>query len=156
MKHAAALVLLAGCMASAIPPDARVLTDDERAIVDEHVGRWDAVIAPLTPHCVDYADRLLAIDADRDSMLRWCWRCPPSAYDQAPCESRWGRAAGCAAQRADTGLIVAYAGLSDVEHDNVIGHEATHLLGHCQRPEGHDWLGHTDPALWGAGGVHPL
>jgi len=137
------LLLLAGCpswLHTSVPDEAREFTADERTIVVEHVERWERIIGPLG-ECRQYADRLRVIDGDDATMLRWCHRANVN---------------GCPAQRGGVGLIIARIGLSPVGHADIIGHEATHLLGHCSRPTGHDWIGHSDPALWGPDGVHPL
>lgn len=139
-----AAMLLVGCgswFRSSVPGEARELTADERAIVVEHVQRWETVVGPLGERCHDYADRLRVIDADARELLRWCQRRVEG---------------GCPAQRDDTGIVIVNRELGHAGYADVIGHEATHLLGHCSRPAGIDWLGHEDPRLWGAEGVHPL
>lgn len=151
---AALLVLLAAC--DDWPREARPPTQDEAAAVADVVARWEPRIGPVSDECRDYMDRLHVIDASGEEIAEWCRMCPPS-LDPWECDRvRWGAAGACSASIDETPIAVVWWGLDGVQVLSAVHHESTHLLGHCERPPGHYWVGHTDPALWGPDGVHPL
>lgn len=157
---ALALVLLAGCAAwddDVIPEEARPATQAELVQVSDVVERWAERVGPIGQRCTDYLARLHIIDASGRQIGAWCGACPPSEDPWTACdEERYGISWSCPAQRDDAPIAVVWDGLDGSPYLYAVHHEATHLLGHCDRPAGRYWVGHTDPVLWGADGVHPL
>jgi hypothetical protein len=165
------LATCAGCSDSSLPEGYRLPSDAELRAADDVRARWEArdALPALDAECQAYYGRLRVVDADRNAMLDLCWRDEPGQCQADASESRYGCAASCALVRSRSEWVGSpwwdstpypVAVVSDLLRESVslvaLRHEATHLLtlGPCPPVTGA--YDHSNPALWGAEGVHPL
>lgn len=151
MRLLAALVLtLGGCAYD----DRRggTLSPEENAAVLEVAERY-ASYFPVRPDCLELLPQSRVLIADREAMLKLCWRDEPGRCAAGESRSKWGCAAACLDVQGVCGFLdhdcdhyyafVVSNLLTPTERLYAVRHEAVHALGHCHK----NYLAteHTEP-----------
>jgi len=140
-------LLFTACVSDSRHDGSRTPTAAEWYVIQGTVDRYEEMIEPLPDSAKARIDRALVYIADREDMLRYCWKdepghCPRDK-SQWTSKSEWGCAAGCYNPRSYCDgipfdwdctpypVFVAWYGLTDEAHLNLLKQETVHAINHA-------------------------